>query len=166
MAENQYYYNSSEYKQKLEETLERKEEFDREMSLKTEQKQKNYEMEKRKLRRIFTEERCGKENMHFVRSLIERAAFLRSELEFIEDQIQEGSILDMFVQGTQILIREHPLSKLHVQYMKIYKEVITKLEAYGKESRVDSSGDDNSKESENLTGLIMQGANARGKYKK
>ena len=166
MAENQYYYNSSEYKQKLEETLERKEEFDREMSLKTKQKQKNYEMEKRKLRRIFTEERCGKENMHFVRSLIERAAFLRSELEFIEDQIQEGSILDMFVQGTQILIREHPLSKLHVQYMKIYKEVITKLEAYGKESRVDSSGDDNSKESENLTGLIMQGANARGKYKK
>lgn len=166
MAENQYYYNSSEYKQKLEETLERKEEFDREMSLKTEQKQKNYETEKRKLRRIFTEERCGKENMHFVRSLIERAAFLRSELEFIEDQIQEGSILDMFVQGTQILIREHPLSKLHVQYMKIYKEVITKLEAYGKESRADSSSDDNSKESENLTGLIMQGANARGKYKK
>lgn len=162
MADNQYYYNTAEYKEKLAETMRIKEDWDAKMLSKTQEKLNNYQIEMKKLKKTFTKERCGKENMHFVQSLIERAAFLRSELQFIEDQIQKGSIVELFIQGTQMMIREHPLSRLHVQYLKNYKEVITKLESYGKKEDLSSSSSD--KESQNFSNLLSRGTAARSKY--
>lgn len=123
------------------------------------EKEKRMRHERSRLKKIFTKERCGEENMHFVNSLIDRAAFLRVEIEMIERQLQAEGCLDFFVQGTQTMWREHPLSKVHVQHSKSYRETISKLESYGK-------GTDSGKGSANpLVGLINKGNSARGKYK-
>ena len=117
--------------------------------------------ERNKLLQIFTPERCGEENMHIVRSLIDRAAFLRVELNYIEEQIRIEGTMDFFVQGTQTMWREHPLSKVHVQHSKSYREVIKQLESYVKTES--SSGDSVYNP---LPGLITRGNTARDKYKK
>ena len=160
MAENQYYYNTAEYKQKLEELEERKEEIRLHKELEAAEKEKEVRLERNRLKKIFTKQRCGEENIHFVLSLIDRAAFLRVELEHIEQQLRLEGVMDFFTQGLQTMWREHPLSKVHVQYTKNYKDVITKLESYEKQ---DSKPDDNS---DPLGNLLQRGADARRKYGK
>ena len=98
--------------------------------------------------------------MHFVLSLIDRAAFLKVELEYLEDDIQKNGCTELFIQGTQCMYRENPLSKVHVQYVKNYKDVISKLESYDK----DNSAKDIPQNP--LTGLIGRANAARSKYQK
>ena len=160
MAENQYYYNSKEYKEKLEKLQEEKADILAERELEAAQKEKEVRLERNRLRKIFTKERCGESNIHFVLSLIDRAAFLRVELEHMEQQLQEDGVLDFFTQGLQTMWREHPLSKVHVQYTKNYKDVITKLESYGQTDSKTTKDDDP------LGGLLKKGNAARGKYAK
>lgn len=160
MNTNQYYYNTAEYREKLGELEERKEEILAQKELEAAEKEKEVKCERNRLRRIFTKERCGEENMHFVRSLIDRAAFLRVELEHMELQLQREGVLDFFTQGLQTMWREHPLSKVHVQYTKNYKDVITKLESYGK------TEDKPQKDNSTLGDLISRGNSAREKYRK
>lgn len=160
MAENQYYYNTAEYKEKLEELNERKEEIRLQKEWEAAEKEKEVRLERNRLRKIFTKARCGVENIHFVMSLIDRAAFLRVELEHIEQQLRVQGVMDFFTQGLQTMWREHPLSKVHVQYTKNYKDVITKLESYG-QTDSKSTKDDNP-----LGDLINRGNAARGKYGK
>ena len=160
MKSDQYYYNTVEYKEKLAELNERKEEILAQKELEAAEKEKEVKCERNRLRKIFTKERCGEENMHFVRSLIDRAAFLRVELEHIEQQLRVEGVMDFFTQGLQTMWREHPLSKVHVQYTKNYKDVITKLESYG-QTEGKSVKDDNP-----LGDLISKGNKARGKYDK
>ena len=117
--------------------------------------------ERNKLLKIFSAERCGEDNMHIVRALIDRAAFLRVELNHIEEQIRIEGTMDFFVQGTQTMWREHPLSKVHVQHSKSYRDVIKQLESYCKGNT--SSGDT---EYNPLGGLIGRGNTARDKYRK
>ena len=160
MAENQYYYNTAEYREKLEELNERKQEILAEREEESKQKEKEVRLERNRLRKIFTKERCGVENIHFVHSLIDRASFLRVELEHIEQTLRVEGVLELFTQGLQTMWREHPLSKVHVQYTKNYKDVISKLESYGQS---DSKG----KEDESPLGdLLNRGNKAREKYKK
>ena len=160
MEKNQYYYNTTEYKEKLEELNDRKEEIRAQKELEAAEKEKEVKAERNRLRRIFNDERCGKENRHFVYSLIDRAAFLKVELEHMEQQLRLEGVMDFFTQGLQTMWREHPLSKVHVQYVKNYKDIITKLESYGKQ---DSKPDENKNP---LGSLIQKGATARGKYGK
>lgn len=160
MAENQYYYNTAEYKEKVEKLEERKEEIRLQKELEAAEKEKEVRLERNRLRKIFTKERCGVENIHFVLSLIDRAAFLRVELEHMEQQLRVEGVMDFFTQGLQTMWREHPLSKVHVQYTKNYKDVITKLESYG---QADSKkGEDDNP----LGNLIGRGNRAREKYNK
>ena len=158
---NQYYYNTDEYKQKLAEVEAMREEIEELKRQQAEEKKKLIAKEIRKLKKIFTKERCGEENMHFVESLIARAAFLRVELEFIEEDLRRDGTMDFFQQGLQSMWREHPLTKVHREFVKNYKDIITKLESYGKS---------NQKDSEDLQGgigsLLMKGINAREKYRK
>ena len=157
---NQYYYNTDEYKEKLRELEERKAEIQAEREEEAEQKQKEVRLERNRLRKIFTKERCGEDNIHFVHSLIDRAAFLRVELEHMEQQLRVEGVMDFFTQGLQTMWREHPLSKVHVQYVKNYKDVITKLESYGKAEK----GDEDSKDGSGIGDLLNRGSKARGKY--
>lgn len=158
---DQYYYNTEEYKQKLEELEEKKAEIEAALQAEAEIKEKETKLEVKRLRKIFTKERCGAANMHFVYTLVDRAAFLRVELEHIEETLRREGVMDFFTQGLQTMWREHPLSKVHVQYVKNYKDVITKLESYG------NSTDDSDKKSANPVGsLISRGNAAREKYKR
>ena len=153
------YYNSEEYIEKLSEVQEQTQELRESQEQDRKDKERKVRAEKMRLKKIFTEERCGKENMHFVLSLIDRAAFLRIEIEYIEKQLQAQGCLDFFVQGTQTMWREHPLSKVHVQHSKSYRDTITKLESYGK-SEGSTKADNNP-----IVGLINKGNAAREKYK-
>lgn len=157
---NYNYYASEEYKEKLEELELKKAELRAEKEQEAIQKEKEVQTERRRLRKIFTKDRCGAENIHFVLSLIDRAAFLRVELEHMEQQLRVEGVMDFFTQGLQTMWREHPLSKVHVQYTKNYKDVITKLESYG-QSDGKKSDDDNP-----LGDLLGRGKAARGKYTK
>lgn len=153
------YYSSEEYNEKLSEVQEQAQELRELQEEERKEKERKVRIERSRLRKIFTEERCGKENMHFVLSLIDRAAFLRAEIESIEKQLQAQGCLDFFVQGTQTMWREHPLSRVHVQHSKSYRDTITKLESYGK-SEGSTKSDNNP-----IVGLINKGNAAREKYK-
>lgn len=160
MKSDQYYYNTDEYREKLQEVEERKAEILAERELEATQKAKEVKTEKIRLKKIFNKERVGEQNVYAVNALIDRAAFLRVELEHIETTLRKEGVLDFFTQGLQTMWREHPLSKVHVQYVKNYKDIITKLEAYGKQ-------DDYDKKSDNpLFGLIQHGSDIRKKYQK
>jgi hypothetical protein len=159
----QYYYNSEEYAERLAEIDEEIAHLRQIKEEEAKEKAKRVKRETLRLKKIFTEERCGKENMHFVRALIDRAAFLRVEIEFIEQSLQSEGMMDFFVQGTQTLWREHPLSKVHVQHSKSYRETIKQLESYLQDSSASSKHDGNPLTSPN--GLIARGNAAREKYK-
>ena len=156
---DQYYYNSEEYAERLEELEAKKQEILAEKAKEAEQKRRRARQETKRLKAIFTADRCGEENMHFVMSLIERASFLRAELENIEATLQKEGCLDFFTQGIQTMWREHPLSKVHAQHSKGYRETIKQLESYSKAEGVSKP------EFNPLTSLISKGNKAREKYK-
>lgn len=157
------YYNSEEYAERKAEVEEESEEIRAEKRERAEKKQKLVKSEIRKLKHIFTKDRCGEENMHLVLALIERAAWLRIEIDFIEQDLQQEGMMDFFVQGVQRIWREHPLSKMHVQHSKSYRETIKQLEAYGK---ADTGKSDNTNPLTSPGGLLARGNAAREKYKK
>lgn len=156
---DQYYYNSEEYAERLEELELKKQEILEEKRKEAEQKKRRARQETKRLKAIFTAERCGEENMHFVQSLIERASFLRAELENIEATLQREGCMDFFTQGVQTLWREHPLSKVHAQHSKGYRETIKQLEAYSKSEGTSKS------EQNPIADLISRGNKARERYK-
>jgi hypothetical protein len=158
---NLYYYNTDEYKEKLAEVNALREQVEQQKRAQAEEKKKKIQKETSKLKKIFTPERCGEENMHFVLSLIARAAFLRVELEYIEEDLRTDGTMDFFQQGLQSMWREHPLTKVHREFVKNYKDIITKLESYGKQ------GNKGSEELEGGIGsILLKGVSARDKYKK
>ena len=157
------YYNSEEYAERRAEVEEESEEIRAAKKERAEKKQKRVKSEIRKLKQIFNEDRCGKENMHLILSLIERAAWLRIEIDYIEQDLQQEGMMDFFVQGVQRIWREHPLSKMHVQHSKSYRETVKQLEAYVK---VETSKSDNTNPLTSPTGLLARGNAAREKYKK
>jgi hypothetical protein len=157
------YYNSQEYAERRAEVDEESAEIRAAKRERAEQKQKEVKKEIIKLKRIFNKERCGEESMHLVLSLIERAAWLRVEINYIEKDLQIEGMMDFFVQGVQRIWREHPLSKMHVQHSKSYRETIKQLEAYGK---VEISKNDNTNPLTSPNGLLARGNAARGKYRK
>ena len=156
--ENANYYESQEYAEKKAKIDEEKALFDQKRLELAEKKSKAVALETKRLKKILTEERCGESNMHFVNSLIDRAAFLRVEIEYIEKDLQAQGLMDLFIQGTQKIWREHPLSKVHVQHSKSYRETIKQLAGFCKEEESPA------KDNDELTEIILRGNKARSKY--
>ena len=154
------YYNTEEYAQKIAEIKQKSEEIKEKKAEEAVEKKKLIKREKKRLSQIFTAERCGAENVHFVEALIDRASWLRIEIEYIEEALRREGLMDFFVQGTQTLWREHPLSKMHVQHSKSYRETIKQLEGYGKNDAGAPKDDENQ-----LIDLFQRGNRAREKYK-
>ena len=158
MKGKQEIYDADGYRQKLQEIESYRLEIAAEKEAESAEKQRKMKTERLRLLRIFNKSRCGEENMHFVKSLIDRAAFLRAELEYIEGKLCTEGSLDFFVQGSQTMWREHPLARTHVQYTKNYRDIITKLESYGKQE------DRHEDTSNPVLSLIQRNAKARSKY--
>ena len=158
---DQYYYNSEEYADRIREVEAMAEEIRREKEEEAKEKEKKCKTEVSRLKRLFPKEQYDKESLHFILSLIDRAAFLRIELEYIERDLQKEGMMDFFIQGTQTMWREHPLSKVHAQHSKSYRETIKQLESY-----MGDRGGSSKTEENPVTGLIMRGNSAREKYKR
>ena len=158
-SNDQYYYNSAEYADRIREVQEEAEEIRRQKQEEAKDKEKKCKLEIRRLRKIFSSEQYDAESLHFIHSLIDRAAFLRVELEYIERDLQQEGMMDFFIQGTQTLWREHPLSKVHAQHSKSYRETIKQLESY-----MGDRGSSSKTEENPVTALVMRGNKAREKY--
>lgn len=158
---DQYYYNSEEYADRIREVEAAAAEIRREKEEEAKEKEKKCKTEVSRLKRLFPKEQYDKESLHFILSLIDRAAFLRIELEYIERDLQKEGMMDFFIQGTQTMWREHPLSKVHAQHSKSYRETIKQLESY-----MGDRGGSSKKDENPVTGLIMRGNEAREKYKR
>lgn len=158
---NQYYYNSEEYAERIAEVEANAAEIRERKRIEAEEKKKKCRGESIRLKKLFPKEQYDKESLHFIHSLIDRAAFLRIELEYIERDLQNEGMLDFFTQGLQTMWREHPLSKVHAQHSKSYRETIKQLESYMGEHGSTSKGDDNP-----VGKLILRGNTAREKYKR
>lgn len=154
------YYDSDEYKERRMEVDEESAEIRAIKLARAEEKKKLVKKEISKLKHIFNKERCGNENMHLVYALIERAAWLRIEIDYIEKDLQVEGMMDFFVQGVQRIWREHPLSKMHVQHSKSYRETIKQLESYGKTETTKPDP------ANPLNSLLAKGNAAREKYRK
>ena len=159
-SNDQYYYNSAEYADRIREVQEEAEEIRKQKQEEAKEKSKKCKLEIRRLRKIFPNEQYDAESLHFIHSLIDRAAFLRVELEYIERDLQQEGMMDFFTQGLQTMWREHPLSKVHAQHSKSYRETIKQLESY-----MGDRGSSSKTEENPVTGLIMRGNKAREKYK-
>lgn len=160
-SQDQYYYNSAEYAEKVREIEEKAEEIRQQKAKEAEEKKKKCHNEVLRLRRLFPKAQYDQESLHFIFSLIDRAAFLRIELEYIEESLQAEGMMDFFIQGTQTMWREHPLSKVHAQHSKSYRETIKQLESY-----MGEHGSSGTKDENPITGLIGRGNAAREKYRK
>lgn len=158
---DQYYYNSEEYADRIREVEAAAEEIRCKKEEEAKEKEKKCKTEVSRLKRLFPKEQYDKESLHFILSLIDRAAFLRIELEYIERDLQKEGMMDFFIQGTQTMWREHPLSKVHAQHSKSYRETIKQLESY-----MGDRGGSSKKDENPVTGLIMRGNEAREKYKR
>lgn len=158
---DQYYYNSEEYADRIREVEAAADEIRRKKDEEAKEKEKKCKTEVSRLKRLFPKEQYDKESLHFILSLIDRAAFLRIELEYIERDLQKEGMMDFFIQGTQTMWREHPLSKVHAQHSKSYRETIKQLESYMGDRGGSSKTDENP-----VAGLIMRGNSAREKYKR
>ena len=156
------YYDSPEYAKRKEEADAKAAEIREEKEKRAKKKEELVKKEVLKLKKIFTKDRCGEENMHIVCSLVERAAWLRVELEFVEKDLQTEGMMDFFQQGVQHIWREHPLSKVHVQHSKSYRDTIKLLEGYGKS---EGSKPDDSNPLTSPTGILARGDVARSKYR-
>ena len=102
---------------------------------------------------------CRCNSIHFLlRNSYYILKFYVYELEHIEQDLRVEGVMDFFTQGTQVMWREHPLSKIHIQYTKNYKDIITKLESYDKAA---GRPDEDNNPVGNLIGRVQ---NARSKY--
>lgn len=148
------------YKEDLEKVEKQKDSVKKEKELEEAEKKKRILAEKKKLRKVFTAERCGEQNMYCVNSLIDRAAFLRVELESIEERLRAEGCMELFTQGTQSMWRENPLSKIHVNHSKSYRETLKQLESY-------SVGGETAEDKGNpVVSLICRANEIRSKYQR
>jgi hypothetical protein len=50
--------------------------------------------------------------------IIERTAFLLAQADEVETELKENGSIELFIQGAQQLLREHPASKIHNNLIK------------------------------------------------
>lgn len=127
-------------------------------------KEKERKNELKKLRKIYTAERCGNNNMLLVNNILERAAFLKAEIASIERRVQRDSVSEMFIQGATVYERESPMAKLHLRYVQQYMAVLKELNKLANPKGTSIGKKD--KETSALEALMTKGAEARNKYRK
>jgi predicted AAA+ superfamily ATPase len=90
-----------------------------------EEKGKLYKKELQKLNRYF--KNIPKADQQLIEGLKQQAAFLYATLQELQERINEEGAVELFVQGKQRLLREHPASKIYNEMVKSYAAIIKQL---------------------------------------
>ena len=90
-----------------------------------EEKQKAIKKEIRKLRRLF--KNLPKDKRQAADGLIQEAAFMRVTLEEARHIIDQQGIIEVFEQGSQRFLREHPATKVYNTMINRYAAVCKQL---------------------------------------
>lgn len=81
------------------------------------------------------------ERLKVAEGLINEVAFMRATLEETREIIDRDGILDLFEQGKQRILREHPATKVYsvlvARYASLYKQLLDLVP-----DKVDNSGTD------------------------
>ena len=89
------------------------------------EKDKLVKAEMRKLNRFF--KNIPKDKQQMIEGLKEQAAFMYATLMELQEIINDEGPVELFEQGKQRLLREHPASKIYNAMIKNYSSVIKQL---------------------------------------
>lgn len=88
-------------------------------------KEKLIKKELSKLDKIFKDLPKDKQSMS--EGLKKQAAFMYATLQDLQEQIDNEGVVELFVQGTQSMLREHPAAKIYNTMVKNYSSVCKQL---------------------------------------
>lgn len=89
------------------------------------EKEKQIKKELQKLTELFKD--MKEDQKRLTRPILERAAFMAVNLSELENDINENGCTELFVNGSQKMIREAPATKVYNALIKNYMAVIKQL---------------------------------------
>jgi len=90
-----------------------------------EEKEKLYRKEFQKLNKFF--KNIPKEQQQLIEGLKQQAAFLYATMMELQERINNEGPVELFVQGKQKLLREHPATKVYNEMVQRYAAIIKQL---------------------------------------
>ena len=91
----------------------------------TEEKAKKIKTELTRLKKVFTD--LPKDKRKIVDGLIQEAAFMRATLEETREIVDREGVIELFEQGAQRFLREHPATKVYASLVNRYSAVVKQL---------------------------------------
>ena len=91
----------------------------------TEEKAKKIKTELTRLKKVFKD--LPEDKRRIVDGLIQEAAFMRATLEETREIIDREGVIELFEQGAQRFLREHPATKVYASLVNRYSAVIKQL---------------------------------------
>jgi len=91
----------------------------------TEEKAKKIKAELTRLKKVFKD--LPEDKRKIVDGLIQEAAFMRATLEETREIIDREGVIELFEQGAQRFLREHPATKVYASLVNRYSAVIKQL---------------------------------------
>lgn len=91
----------------------------------TEEKAKKIKTELTRLKKVFKD--LPEDKRKIVDGLIQEAAFMRATLEETREIIDREGVIELFEQGAQRFLREHPATKVYASLVNRYSAVIKQL---------------------------------------
>src|SRR5690606_2740652 len=94
-------------------------------TLVTEEKAKKIKTELTRLKKVFKD--LPEDKRKIVDGLIQEAAFMRATLEETREIIDREGVIELFEQGAQRFLREHPATKVYAALINRYSAVVKQL---------------------------------------
>ena len=91
----------------------------------TEEKAKKIKTELTRLKKVFKD--LPEDKRKIVDGLIQEAAFMRATLEETREIIDREGVIELFEQGAQRFLREHPATKVYAAMINRYSAVVKQL---------------------------------------
>src|SRR5690606_13129931 len=90
-----------------------------------EEKEKRTKREETRLKKVFAA--LPEDKRRVAEGLVKEAAFMRVTLEETRDVIDREGVIELFEQGAQRFLREHPATKVYASFINRYSTVIKQL---------------------------------------
>jgi len=90
-----------------------------------EEKAKKIKTEMTRLKKVF--KGLPEDKRRIVDGLIQEAAFMRATLEETREIVDREGVIELFEQGAQRFLREHPATKVYASLVNRYSAVIKQL---------------------------------------
>lgn len=99
--------------------------MERDGNMDKKQKDKLIKQEQKKLTLTFSD--LDKDKKIFADRLIGQASFMFATLQELQETINEEGAVELFVNGRQEMLREHPATKIYNSMIKHYMSIVKQL---------------------------------------